>query len=273
MRLFSVLPIKFSRSFLHTAAVVTLNEVWIRSHIDAWLSNVRTSSFLLEQDAIVTATNARAVFGQEVMARFMRDLHLYSRTAGWLLFGAVSRSAAFTKSRTGAEECKTYRYPPDPKDGDPICPFMENEIPCDCDWDDNFATNETCSDYDDYGLGSSRYVQTGTFEGQRSNINPLTGDRPRTFNRTYVYTGPSDTSWWDSYDLLPGSDKGDAAAGFETTYDRVRVLSAISAVEFPMYNYFPGRDENVHLGAYIGMEADGMVRAQCTLTCHYHFSN
>ena len=59
---------------------------------------------------------------------------------------------------------------------------------------------------------------------------------------------------------MPGSDKRASASGYGSTYDRVRVLSALSTVHFPLYNYFPGVDEKVHLGAYVGLDADGMVR-------------
>jgi hypothetical protein len=78
-------------------AVVSLSEIWIRTNLQKWLTDVTIGSFKLEQDAIVTATLSRAVYGNEVMARFMRDLHLYSRTVGWLLFGALLRSDSFTK--------------------------------------------------------------------------------------------------------------------------------------------------------------------------------
>lgn len=236
------------------AAVVILNEIWIRANLDSWLNDVRTASFLLEQDAIVTATASRAVFGQEVMSRFMRDLHLFSRTAGWLLFGAISRSSTLTDRRSGAEECKVYPE----EEGDPTCPFnLNGSFACDCDWDDHYASADTCGVYPRDGPNSSRYAQVGYFEGQRTDSDPSTGNRPPRSNRT-IYS-PSDTDWWDGFDEMPGANKGASAAGFETTYDRVRTLSALTAVEFPLYNYFPGRDESRHLGTYVGLEADGMV--------------
>ena len=36
------------------------------------------------------------------MSRYARDSHMYTRTTGWLLFGALRRSASFTELRTGA---------------------------------------------------------------------------------------------------------------------------------------------------------------------------
>jgi len=67
-----------------------------------------------------------AEFGREVMSRYARDLHMYTRTTGWLLFGALRRSASFTELRTGSEECKYYEDDPD------ACPFKKREVPCDC---------------------------------------------------------------------------------------------------------------------------------------------
>ena len=289
------------------AAVVALNEIWIRTNLDKWLSDLRTASFLLEKDAILTATASRAVFGEEVMSRFIRDLHLYARTAGWLLFGAVSRAPSMTTMRTGAEECKMYPE----GEGDPICPFKATEVPCACDWDDNYATEETCTAFPRDGIDSSRYVQSSFVEGQKNDADPSTGNRSPLENRP-VYDQASKTNWWESFDELPVGaiveeetsslnatassfnatassfnltllgfnvttsalnttnnrarmlsesdvNKTLSESGFYSTYDRVRTLSAMATVEFPLYNYFPGRDESKHLGMYLGIEADGMV--------------
>lgn len=134
--------------FFWPVAVVWLGESWIRGNLQKWLEDVRAASFALEQDAIVTATLgkhpygsshacicpgivnsepppptflARAAFGQEVIDRFMRDLHLYTRTAGWLLFGALQRSEAFTYMRSGAEGCKEYEEKSQ-------CPFKDTQV-------------------------------------------------------------------------------------------------------------------------------------------------
>lgn len=72
-------------------------------------------------------------------------------------------------------------------------------------------------------------------------------------------TLPANTHWWpQNTSLLPGAYKGSSAAGYETTYDRVRVLSAQSVADFPLFNYHVARGEQKTLGSYVGFEADGM---------------
>jgi hypothetical protein len=233
---------------------VSLNEIWIRTNLQKWLTDVRTASFKLEQDAIVTATLSRAAFGREVMARFARDLHLYSRTAGWLLFGAIQRSDSFTKIRTGSDECKYY----DPA-GSTVCPFKEKEVPCDCEWNDNWATEGQCTNIlQEEGI-EPRYKQSFVVGGQKTDIDPSTGNRNPIPDRSII-PYPNQTAWWDFPEEMVGSYKGASASGYATTYDRVRVLSALTAISMPLYNYNPGSGENVSLGLFVGLQADGMVR-------------
>lgn len=226
--------------------------------MDKWLADVKAVSSMIEKDAVVTATLARAVFGQEVVSRFMRDLHVYARTTGWLLFGGLQRSGSFSQMRSGSEECKTY------EENTFDCPFKTEDVPCDCAWDDNYASEGQCINYDSQGINSSRYLQTNMFEGLRSDIDPSTGNRVAS-SFPNISTSPEETAWWASPDEMPGASKGAQASGFSTVYDRVRVLSALSVIHFPMYNYFPGRDERIHLGSYVGLAADGMVRIYFTM--------
>ena len=102
------------------------------------------------------------------------------------------------------------------------------------------------------------------FEGQRDDIDAF-GDRWYT-SYPNVSSAPELTSWWTN-DLseMPGAEAGINASGFEMTYDRLRVLSAMSSIMFPLYLYSPGREEDRYLGSYIGLENDGMVRAHVTL--------
>ena len=225
-----------------------MGEVWIRGNLDKWLNDVKEASIMLEQDAIVAATLARADFGSSVVSRFMRDLNVWTRTTGWLLFGGIQRSASFTLMRSGAEECKSYA------NTSFECPF-KNEVPCDCSWDDNYALEGQCVN----NTAEGRFVQTSAFEGQRSDIDPLTGSRSTITWETG--TTPLRTEWWDDPNEMPGASKGSLASGYSTTYDRVRVLSALAAIQFPVYNYFPGHDENenVILGSWVGFQADGSV--------------
>jgi hypothetical protein len=252
-RLFIWITCLIGIPILLTACFITFwGEFWIRNSLDVWLADVREASYALEKDSLVSVTRSRASFGEEVMFRFLRDLHLYSRVAGWLLFGALQRSGMFSEMRSGAQECKVY----DASKGE-ICPFKENQIPCDCAWNDPYVTSlEQCTFYGD--KYDSRVLQQNIMEGQQDDIDSSTGNRNSTSFPSVAST-PEQTSWWASPEEMPGSEKGVNASGYKTVYDRVRVLSALSVVHMPLYNYYPGRDEDRHLGSYIGLEADGMV--------------
>ena len=56
---------------------------------------------------------------------------------------------------------------------------------------------------------------------------------------------------------VPGHKKGLLAAGYETTYDRLRTISPVSIIQIPLYNTYPRKDEL--LGTFTGFEADGMM--------------
>ena len=232
---------------LTASAVVSMGESWIRGNLDKWLNDVKEASILLEQDAIVAATLARADFGSSVVSRFMRDLNVWTRTVGWLLFGGLQRSEGFTNVRSASEECKSYVNAP------LECP-VKTDIPCDCAWNDNFAAAGQCTN----STSEGRFTQISAFEGQNSDIDPLTGNRDTVSEETG--TTPSRTSWWEDPNTMPGASKRSLASGYGTTYDRVRTLSALSAIQFPIYNYFPGSEENVILGSWVGLQADGSVR-------------
>jgi hypothetical protein len=62
---------------------------------------------------------------------------------------------------------------------------------------------------------------------------------------------------------MPGSYKGSNASGYATTYDRLRVISAASAVLFPVYNYvntdYHQKGQHNAMSAYVAFESDGMI--------------
>ena len=53
---------------------------------------------------------------------------------------------------------------------------------------------------------------------------------------------------------MPGSEKGAAARGHDTTYDRLRSVSAIPVLQ-ALYNYDTTKDHA--LASFVGFEADG----------------
>ena len=76
---------------------------------------------------------------------------------------------------------------------------------------------------------------------------------------------------------MPGSDQP-IVSGFNNTYARVRVLSAMSALWSPVYNYDPGRGEVRHLGSFIGKltpaclnRVEGMEFSRPTLSLRVFF--
>lgn len=201
------------------------------------------------------------------MNRFTRDLHIYTRVAGWLLFGALKRADSFTFQTTGSEQCK------DHTDIEATCPFALDDAltPCPCEWDDSWGYqckvfNATYLRtlqhrwYDEVPESNQTYLralQHRWFEGLASDADE-NGNR---FNTSYPLVDyfPNATNWWgQNISELPGAYKGSEASSYETTYDRLRVLSALSVADFPLYNYYPGKDEERYLGTYIGLEADGM---------------
>jgi hypothetical protein len=207
--------------------------------IPLWLGEVKNRSFQIERDAIITVFNARRSFGEQVLSRFIRDLHVYSRVAGWLLFGALNRANSFTKTLTGANECKLFE-----KNGEPLCPFLlnPNNTACDCEWNDPEA--KTCTVFNET---SSRHLQYRFVEGQSDDVDVMGNRMNSSFPLVGMY--PNETNWWNESSLLPGSYKQGNASGYETTYDRVRVTSAMAVIDMPLYNYNPGIDESKNLGS------------------------
>ena len=106
---------------------------------------------------------------------------------------------------------------------------------------------------------NTRPYQLRFVEGQANDIN-ANGTRITTsFPEVAVH--PSATKWWEFSDMqnIPGFEKGPNAAGHLTTYDRVRVTSAMGPGEFLIFNYNAGVGEQKHIGSFIGFEADGMM--------------
>lgn len=185
-----------------------------------------------------------------VVYEAIRDLHLMTRVAGWLYFGGIERSEAFTAMETASEECKVY-----PQE---TCPFYNSDrAPCPCDWD-GVLFSDTCTDFN---KTVSRSLQKIFWGLQSSDADPLTGKR--TDSQSYFSDGvgntPATTQW--SYDpsLLPGAEKGRQASGFATSYDRLRVGSAMAIAKLPIYNYARNMGRRNHIiGVYMGMQEDGL---------------
>jgi len=178
----------------------------------------------------------------------VRDLHLITRVAGWLFFGGIERSSSFTEMEASrSEECKLY---PEGK-----CPYFLNpaNTACPCLWNDvakscdaNFSSTE------------ARDLEQGYWVVQSLDADPETGQRNSSPSFPIAGSSPETTQWWGNVSVLPGAEKGKNASGFNTTYDRLRVVSALSSVFFPVYNYPGSLNRRNHvLGLFAAFEDDG----------------
>ena len=206
----------------------------------ALVEEARADFVNLDLFALQVYVNLRANFVSEVTSRSTRDLHLGSRYVSWLLFGGIQRKEAFTELTSGAEACKTAASLAE-------CHYVE-EHPCDCSWHDE-TPDITCQCYND----DTRYLQVPFFTCESLDT-MADGDR-NTTSYPAVASSPTATAWWTDVNSVPGSQKGSNASGHDTTYDRLRVLSAMPLYT-PLYNYdnFKDRVE----GMFVAMEEDGL---------------
>ena len=225
---------------LTTITLSTIVMYRISSEFPVLVEDAKADFVSLDLFALQVYVSLRADFVSEVTSRSTRDLHLASRYLSWLLFDGINRSDSFTDLTTGADACKHF---PDISE----CPFIQ-EFPCDCSWRKD-EIPYTCRDYDE----DSRYLQK-TFFTCESLGTMLDGDRNST-SFPDVSFSQSTTAWWSDVNSVPGSQKGSSAAGYDTTYDRLRVLSAM-----PLYQSLSNYDHEKHhvIGTFVAMEDDGM---------------
>jgi len=219
----------------------------IVSQIPSWVKNAGDASHSLAMDALNLTAASKASLMSAVVFEGVRDLHLMTRIAGWLYFGGISRSSAFTAMDTATEQCKVY-----PK-GE--CPYyLSNRTPCPCDWKDLIVDNCT-----EYNFTESRALQRQHWSLQAQDADPVTGSHNHSTSFPPVGSSPERTLWWANVSSLPGAEKGMQAAGYATSYDRLRVVSAMSVALFPVYNYAQHlKRKNRILGVYIAFELDGL---------------
>jgi hypothetical protein len=94
---------------------------------------------------------------------------------------------------------------------------------------------------------------------QALDFDPVTGNRNASTSFPRLDYSSATTSWWNNTSEMPGANKGANASGYETSYDRVRVSSAMGIAAMPIYNYAPSLGRaNTDLGTYTAFDADGM---------------
>lgn len=196
----------------------------------------------------------------------VRDTHFVSRVAGWLFFDGITRSDAFAHIEEATEECKAYN-----PDTIGSCPFYDDpeRAVCVCSWEDFDLSDFEILSCRDYTPRKARELQRLFFLGQSRDADPVTGirDNATSFGdgTNGVDVNSSTTQWWSDFDSVPGAEKGAAASGFDTTYDRIRVSSAISVALFPIFNYA------TELGKTKIVLNQALVRKICTQNFAYKF--
>lgn len=217
-----------------------------QGRFDEFVAKAEGSFLEVETSILSIHANLRADYVAGLMSKSISELHLYTRYASWLLFGGLNRSDSFSElDSAGVESCKNYSLNFDE------CPFVQENDVCDCDWNEN-AFAQSCASFPNES--ASRYLQKQFMVGQ-SNGNPLDGSRKVTDFPNASFS-PETTDWFENQTDVPGSDRGSFASGYNTTFDRLRQLSAIPIVE-ALYNY--DTEKRSLLNAFIGFEADGMI--------------
>ena len=216
--------------------------------LPSWLHSLKDASYDIELSVLDNAASLRASFLGAVMMEPIRDLHLYTRVSGWLLFGGITQSNSITEMEQATEECKEAEFGECHIYDDP------SRTPCDCRWRDPRPIE--CQIFSN----DTRYLQLPFFCGQAQDADPSTGDR---HNVSFPYAQhdvtPNTTLWWTNVSDLPGADRGRLPQGYKTTFDRVGVMSAAAIASVPIHNYMEELGRSKHfLGLYTGFENDGM---------------
>jgi hypothetical protein len=220
-------------------------------------------SYSLGIDSLRNSATLRAMHAEQILPGSLRDLHLVTRIAGWVLFDALDRSDSFTETEVEmVEECKRYS-------DEETCPFETNNTrsPCDCDWNDPWRRQ--CQDFSI----PTRQRQKLWYMCQARDFDPETGRRNESLSFPEYDFNALSTRWWINIAEMPGAYKGVNASGYATTYDRLRVLSAISTAALPIYNYFNnnrGQTFRTSLSSYVAFESDGAYIGYAG--CNYDFA-
>mmetsp|Transcript_15777 Transcript_15777/g.33367 ORF Transcript_15777/g.33367 Transcript_15777/m.33367 type:complete len:1213 (+) Transcript_15777:226-3864(+) len=224
---------------LVTTVVISAVVLWqISNELPSLISPVEETYLALRHSYRFTNTELLAIRATEVAETAARDLHLLTRFASWLYFGGMELSGSFTALLQGAQECKAAPSASE-------CEWSK-DLPCDCDWNDFWARGtDTCRTYNQSG---SRHLQKVHFGAQSQD----TGADGSRYNISSIAKYPNMTSWWNNISELPRSS---TSSDYGTTYNRARIISALSAVFMPLYNYDKSNDKP--MGIYIGFEADG----------------
>ena len=244
-----------------TIAIVVTTQ--IGSEVPTWVDEASQYAIGLERDAIQNTASRKAALAQVSLATSIRDNYLYTRVAGWLAFGGLKRTSSFTKIHETTEECKWYN-PHGTGEGnangvvDGQCPFFETaSAVCACEWQVLIPSVSECTVFGPESY--TRDLPERFFFAQARDADPITGKRMSSSSFPEFDYSPETTLWWNDISVLPGSEKGANASGYETSYDRVRVMSPLAVVEFPIHNYAAsaGLSQRI-LSTMVAFETDGL---------------
>ena len=214
-----------------------------------WTESAKEGSNNIEKDAMQLIADRKAAIIVNMMRGPARDVYLMTRITNWLIFGGIQRSNLPMSLDSTAENCKGL---PEGK-----CPFSS---PCSCDWD--YGRNVSGGNCDIGGSTiDSRYLQQQWFEVQKTDSDPVTGNRRSSPSFPNNLNSPESTVWWKNISNLPGSEVGFTnASGYKTLFDRAVVSSASSVFNFPIYNYPIGAHKpRTNLGGYLAFADDGLM--------------
>jgi HAMP domain-containing protein len=234
-----VTPLLFITIFLTAGVMTKINYELAKSTED-----LQVDYLALHKQVMLSYARLRAGYVSGLTENSSNDLHHLTRYTSWLLFGALNQTPSFTQITTGMEECKAY------SEDFEKCDYVRENFVCDCAWRER-GYADTCRNYTE----GPRPLLSNFW---MSEWNPAdNGDRYAT-NFPDSSFSVETTEWWDDVNSVPGFEKGPSVSGYDTTYDRLRVLSALPLMQ-PLYHYGLGEGKETTLGLGVGFEADGTV--------------
>ena len=244
----------FSPLFLWTVGLIVTPLIITSAIISAVVMSTVSVSFAegmndakeyfvdFQTNALSVHARLRSDLVSEITSEATHDLHVLTRISEWLLFGAIDRADSFTSMTSAQDQCKTYGNVSE-------CPFVIENTNCDCEF------NETACLQDNWPARASK-AQEVYFTCQALGA-AADGDRNSSGFPDKMFSIEGNV-WWDDQERLPGWEKGSNASGHDTSYDRMRVISAVPIFQ-ALYNYNPS--DGTKLGTYVMFEADGCYTA------------
>ena len=228
---------------IHIIISARVIEVLNQQHeeIESTMKNV---SLTLAGEQTVAIARLRSEYLSKLTEKSTDDLSLLSRYSSWLLFGALNQSDSFTRVSSAVEDCKIFS-------GDfSQCDLRQKDFVCDCEWQER-GFEATCTNYNESVRRSEVVYWTAEVSEN------VTGDR---FSSDFPNSSvsPQTTNWWDNAMTVPGFQKGSSASGYDTSYDRLRIISAVPIFQ-PLQHYRSGISPQATLQASMSFEADGMM--------------